>query len=167
MKTLKPPYEMRRTCQNCGVPNFRGIFCAKCDKIIYVSFRFDSYIADPEQRLSFLQGLQRHNVGRLEDLRAEAQNRNNNAAMHALATRIAGTIGNVPLELQYEIFRRGLAAAVRNADYMAKGVKQRQERSNAAFAAMAQAVPEKRVKPTEAEKAYADFDAAEGEGETF
>jgi hypothetical protein len=162
----KPPYEIRRTCQNCGVPNLRHMFCPKCDKIIYVSYRFDCYIKHPAHRLTFLDGLQARSVTTLQALTAEAT-RCESTPMHGLAKRIALTIGDVHPEIAAEIFRRGLARAAHNAKHESEAQELAQTRSSAAFRAMAEATVEtsRTPKPTAAEKAYADFDfAADGQG---
>lgn len=169
MKNEKPPYELKRKCQNCGVPTPRHMFCPKCDKILVVSYQFEDYLQCPHQRQTFLAGLQRNGVTSVPTLRNEAMNRGPsvgtpNTAMLSLATRVERAIGNFPPELAGEIFRRALSRAEARAGSESVAAKTKQEKSNAAFAAVYEAMEatdtERTKKPTQAERAYAGFDPA-------
>lgn len=161
---MKPPYELKRKCSNCGIPNFRGMFCSKCDKIIYVSFQFDEYIGNPEHRLNFLESIAKHNVSDLPALRAEATRREK-PMMHSLANRIANMIGNVPFDLSGEIFRRALQKSTTRAKQEAEAVDEKREATNAIYRAMAgvDTTSNRDRAPTAKEKAYEGFTPADTE----
>jgi hypothetical protein len=129
-------YELKKKCANCGIPNLRHMFCAKCDKIIYVSYRFDGYIVNPEHRLAFLEALAKHNICDVTSLIEEAKRRDNNAGMHSLAKRIRITLGSVPPDLSVEIFRRALNKSIARARQEAEGAMKAEEAARAVYEAM-------------------------------
>lgn len=130
-------YQRRQKCQNCGIPNFKHMFCPKCDKIIFVSYRFDGYIKDPTFRLQFLQGLKANEATTLAKLEAEAKKRDNNAAMYALAKRIRASLGSHPFAEWDEIFRRALDKAIHEAHHEVENINKKQEAVKAVYDAMA------------------------------
>lgn len=162
-------YERKQKCANCGTPNFRHMFCPKCDKIIYVSFRFDDYILNPMHRLQFLEALTTHNVHDLASMTAEATRRENNAGMHSLAKRIKLTLGNVPPDLAGEIFRRALNRSIGRAKQEIENQNKAQEATRAIYAAMAGVNTDstRRHEPTSAEEAYDGFTPADTEPMLF
>lgn len=145
------------------------MFCPKCDKIIYVSFRFDDYILNPTHRLQFLEALKTHNVHDLASLTAEATRRDNNTGMHSLGKRIKLTLGNVPPDLAGEIFRRALNRSIGRAKQEVENADRAQEAVRAVYAAMAgvDTTSTPRHEPTGKEKAYQEFTPADSEPSLF
>jgi uncharacterized Zn finger protein (UPF0148 family) len=162
-------YELKQKCQNCGVPNFRHMFCPKCDKIIYVSYRFDAYISNPSHRLVFLKGIKANHVNDVNSLDAEAVRRDNNAGMKSLSNRIRQTLGIVPPDLAGEIFRRALNRSITRAEQEEECAGRAEEAMKAVYAAMAgvdtSSTP--RHEPTGKEMAYEGFTPADSEPTLF
>jgi hypothetical protein len=168
---MKPTNEIQRKCSNCGIPNSRGLFCPKCNCITFVGYQFDGYISEAAHRVGFLKSIEASGVFDLATLRTEASNRQK-PLMHALATRIDNLTRAFPPDIAAEIFRRALIRSKLKAESMAKNLQaaidDRNEAYRAVAAAMAGVTTEPKPKPpTAAERAYAGFDATDGEGESF
>jgi len=155
-----------RKCLNCGIPNNRGLYCPKCDCIIYVGFQFDDYVGEAQIRMLFLQSIEQAGVCSVATLRAEAVKRQK-PMMQSLANRIDTLIRPFPHDIGAEIFRRALTRAKLKAESMAKNTQATTDERNEAYRAVAMAaaaVTEPGAKkPTAAEIAYDGFDHAGAE----
>lgn len=155
--------EPTKKCSNCGIPNNAGLYCKKCDNIIYVSFLFDDYISDASQRLDFLESIESSGVCSIPTLRAESSKRGK-PLMQSLANRIDNLTRAFPSDIAAEIFRRALAKAKGKAENMARNTQMATDARNEAYRAVAVAmvgVAEPRDKEaTAAENAYDGFDHA-------
>jgi hypothetical protein len=158
--------EIKPKCSNCGTPNNRGMFCPKCDSIIFVCLQFDEYIDESENRLGFLQSIEAAGVGNIPSLRAESVKRQK-PLMQSLANRIDSLTRAFPSDIAAEIFRRALARSKSKAENMVRNTQIATDARNESYRAVAVAmsgVTEKKPKePTPAQKVYDGFDHAGNE----
>jgi len=58
---MKAPLITRR-CSNCGIDTHRGMFCTRCDRVLYIAWMLADFHKDPEIRLKFLQEQSRERI---------------------------------------------------------------------------------------------------------
>lgn len=162
--------ELKKKCCNCGIPNDKGMYCKKCDCIIYVSFIFDDYISEASQRMEFLESIESAGVNSVQSLRAESSKRQK-PLMMSLANKIDHMTRVFPQDIASEVFRRALTKSKGKAENMARNTQIDTDARNEAFRAVSMAMAEvtepKDKKMTSAQKAYDGFNHANEEMTEF
>jgi len=107
--------EPKKKCVNCYTPNTRGLYCPKCDAVIFSAWALEDYQNDPMLRLDFLNQLEKDRINTTFAMETMGKDKGIKR-LEKLSKKIYRLVFKMTLEDHLDIFSRALAFAKNRAE---------------------------------------------------
>lgn len=111
-----------RRCLNCGLDTAKGLYCHRCDTVLYISWMIEDFHTDPHIRKRFIEELQQDKINSGQDLLKKAESMNAERTKR-LATRITRMSHKFDYPAQCNIFARALRVATSKANAESEAIE--------------------------------------------
>jgi hypothetical protein len=102
--------EPKKKCVNCYTPNTRGLYCQKCDAVIFSAWALEDYQNDPTLRLDFLNQLEKDRINTTFAMETMGKDKGIKR-LEKLSKKIYRLVFKMTLEDHLDIFSRALSFA--------------------------------------------------------
>lgn len=107
--------QTEKKCVNCRVPVTKGIYCQKCDAVIFSAWALEDYQSDPIMRMDFLNTLENDGIDSTFSMKKKADEKKS-LRLTKLSAKIYRLLYKMDLQDHLTIFRRAVSLAKSRAE---------------------------------------------------